>query len=318
MIPTVVACTINAYYPKPLTGLYLRGNACGLNWKSGIQMTAAGNNMWTTTVNCDTSISAVEVKVLVSDKLWMLGANHHFNSDVGNTTEIYPWFYTTKGALAIIDKVYSKELDNHRDVIIYTPPSFYENTLKVHKNILIMHDGQNLFNPSTSAFGTAWMCQDALDQTIITTGTTEEVMIVGPYNTVDRNSEYTYIYDPSEGFGGKGDLYLDWISSTLIPTVASKYEGRVLIERDTLGILGSSLGGLISCYAGWTRSDIYGKVGCMSSSFWWDDQDYQNNVVPQGCPTKAGSMPQIYMDSGNGSRGERDCTQYTSEIYALE
>ena len=100
--------------------------------------------------------------------------------------------------------------------------------------------------------------------------------------------------------------------------MANKYEGRVSIKRDTLGILGSSLGGLISCYAGWTRLDVFGKVGFIGSSFWWDDQDYQNNVVPQECPTKAGSMPQIYMDSGKGSRGERDCTQYTSEIYALE
>jgi hypothetical protein len=33
---------------------------------------------------------------------------------------------------------------------------------------------------------------------------------VGAYNTNDRNNEYTYVYDPSEGFGGKGDLYLNW------------------------------------------------------------------------------------------------------------
>ena len=83
--------------------------------------------------------------------------------------------------------------------------------------------------------------------------------------------EYTYIQDPDYG-GGKGDLYLDFIESTIIPLAQSNF--RVEISRDTLGILGSSLGGLISCYAGWTRSDIYGKVGCMSSSFWWDNLDY--------------------------------------------
>lgn len=100
------------------------------------------------------------------------------------------------------------------------------------------------------------------------------MIIVGPYNTRDRNNEYTYSYDASEGFGGKGDLYLDWLEQTLIPLIKSKF--RVDIQRDSLGILGSSLGGLISCYAGWTRSTVYGKVGCMSSSFWWNNQDFQN------------------------------------------
>jgi predicted alpha/beta superfamily hydrolase len=31
---------------------------------------------------------------------------------------------------------------------------------------------------------------------------------------------------------------------------------------------GSSLGGLVSCYTGWTRSNVWSKAGCMSSSFW--------------------------------------------------
>lgn len=26
-----------------------------------------------------------------------------------------------------------------------------------------MHDGQNLFDPSKAAFGTAWMCQDTVN-----------------------------------------------------------------------------------------------------------------------------------------------------------
>lgn len=298
--------TINAHYPKHVQ-LHLRGSGCGLNWDSGVKMEEFGDNSWSITVDCPAKDSDLEVKVLISDKDWMIGSNHHV--DMGsNSTDIYPWFYETKGTFEIIENVYSKELKNSRDVILYFPPSYTENTLKVHENVLIMHDGQNLFDPRTSAFG-AWMCQDTLDATIVG-GTSAEVLVVGAYNTVDRNDEYTYVYDESEGMGGKGDLYLDWIESTLIPTVQSKY--RVNIKREKLGILGSSLGGLISCYAGWTRSDVYGKAGCMSSSFWWADQDYQHNVITESCPKANADM---YMDSGNGSKGERDCTQYTAEIY---
>jgi len=84
---------------------------------------------------------------------------------------------------------------------------------------------------------------------------------------------------------------------------------RVQIERDTLGILGSSLGGLISCYAGWTRSNIYGKVGCMSSSFWWDNKDYQTNLITASEP--ASPLPLFYMDSGTAIGGEDWCAVYT-------
>lgn len=106
-----------------------------------------------------------------------------------------------------------------------------------------------------------------MDQSIIG-GTTAEVLIVAPYNTAERIDEYTYIADPDYG-GGKGDLYLDFLESTIIPLAQNNF--RVEIDHSTLGIAGSSLGGLISCYAGWTRSEVYGKVGCMSSSFWWDN-----------------------------------------------
>lgn len=51
----------------------------------------------------------------------------------------------------------------------------------------------------------------------------DEILIVGAYNTIDRNNEYTYSFDASEGFGGKGDLYLDWIESTLVPVVEENF-----------------------------------------------------------------------------------------------
>ena len=49
--------------------------------------------------------------------------------------------------------LYSNKLNNSRKVIVYTPPSYQENPLKVYRNVLIMHDGQNLFNASTSFLG---------------------------------------------------------------------------------------------------------------------------------------------------------------------
>ena len=313
--------TIEAKYPRKLRSLFIRGSGCSLNWDKGMEMipeqTIDGVFKWTYTVNTS-NCDDLEIKVLVDDSTWMLGANHHVkmnDSNEKNVDVIFPWFYTYSGALTIINNVYSSELKNFREVIFYTPPSYYENTLKIYKNVLIMHDGQNLFDPKTSAFGTAWMCQDTMNSLIIE-GKSDEVLIVGAYNTNDRNNEYTYVYDPSEGFGGKGDLYLDWIQSTLIPLAEKNF--RILIQKESLGILGSSLGGLISCYGGWTRSSIYGKVGCMSTSLWWDDQDYQNMVVIESIP--ASPLPVFYMDSGTSGSlgGEAQCAVYTTQLFEYQ
>lgn len=308
---------VNVKYPSNINtnSFWLRGNECGLNWDNGIELIKNNNssNLWSLDLSCD-NISTnfiLEVKVLVQDKIWMLGANHHINIESVDDTTIFPWFYNTKGTMSVIKNIYSSQLNNFRDVIFYFPPSFNENTLKSYKNVLIMHDGQNLFDPKTAPYG-SWNCQDSLDTTIIS-GTSDEIVIVGAYNTPDRNNEYTYVYDPSEGFGGKGDLYLDWIEDTLVPLITNEPSYRLMIQRETLGILGSSLGGLISCYAAWTRPTIYGKYGCMSSSFWWDDQDFQKNILLQIAPKEP--LPSIYMDSGNGSVGEVKCTLYTSQIY---
>lgn len=310
--------TISALYPKQLPSVFLRGDNCGLNWDNGVKMdvqqVASANNAtshfkYTHTVLCSETTSKLELKVLIDDKQWMIGANHHVDvatSDKGDT--LYPYFFTNKGSLSKMTRVYSPELKNYRDVIVYTPPSYNENTLKVHSNVLVMHDGQNLFDPKTTAFGTAWMCQDTLDSLIVQ-GKMDEVVIIGPYNTPDRINEYTYIYDPSEEAGGKGDIYLDFVQNTLLPQSLTNY--RITVTRDKLGILGSSLGGLISCYAGWTRPSVYGKVGCMSSSFWWDENDYQKNVITASFPKE---KPIFYMDSGTRG-GEESCAVYTAQIY---
>lgn len=52
-------------------------------------------------------------------------------------------------------------------------------------------------------------------------------------------------------------------------------------------MLGSSLGGLISCYACWTRAAEYGRCACMSSSMWWANE-WMNQLVATTPPADAG------------------------------
>jgi len=61
--------------------------------------------------------------------------------------------------------VTSKILGNTRKTSIYYPPSFFDNTLKKYE-VLIMHDGQNLFDDSKAAFGTAWRIQNTINNLV--------------------------------------------------------------------------------------------------------------------------------------------------------
>lgn len=90
----------------------------------------------------------------------------------------------------------------------------------------------------------------------------------------------------------------------MLPRVQQAFRINVT-GPDNLGILGSSLGGLISCYAGFTRPTVYGRAGCMSSSFWWNNEDF-NNVILR----KHGRVPvTFYLDSGNAGTDNDDETQ---------
>ncbi len=52
---------------------------------------------------------------------------------------------------------------------------------------MFMHDGQNLFDDSRAAFGVAWKIQNTLNM-LVAEGQIEEVILVGIWNTVDRNN----------------------------------------------------------------------------------------------------------------------------------
>ena len=88
---------------------------------------------------------------------------------------------------------------------------------------------------------------------------------------------------------------------------------RISIDKGgRLGISGSSLGGLISCYAAWKRPNVYGRAGCISSSFWWNNQDMLNVVLPSRV-MKPSERPLIYMDSGTEG-GEATIMKDTSNV----
>uniref|UniRef100_UPI0040477B15 alpha/beta hydrolase n=1 Tax=Roseivirga sp. TaxID=1964215 RepID=UPI0040477B15 len=128
--------------------------------------------------------------------------------------------------------------------------------------VLYLQDGQNLFNPE-APYGN-WAIDESLAQ-LASEGFHELIVITIDHGDEERIVEYSPYYNPRLGTG-KGKAYVDFLIDTLIPYVESTYS----VRRDPkdIGIGGSSMGGLISLYAGVTRPEVFSKMMIFSPSLW--------------------------------------------------
>ena len=183
--------------------------------------------------------------------------------------EIYPKDgdgkeHTVVGAIRILRGVRSRELGNERDLLVYLPVSYHSSDRRYP--VIYMHDGQNLFDRATS-FGEEW----GVDETMETLGGQGiEAIVVGiPNMGEDRCDEYSPFADPTKG-GGSGEQYLDFLVGTIKPLVDRSF--RTLSGRADTGMIGSSMGGLITLYAVLRRPEIFGFAGIMSPALWFADR----------------------------------------------
>ncbi|MBX3050553.1 MAG: alpha/beta hydrolase [Caldilineaceae bacterium] len=169
--------------------------------------------------------------------------------------------HTVSGDVRVLNELYSPQLHNRREILVYLPPSYTASDRTYP--VVYMHDGQNLFDTSTS-FAGEWGVDETMEEL---SGEGIEAIVVGiPNLGTERTKEYSPFVDRRHG-GGRGDLYVDFIADTLKPTIDSTFRTRP--EQAHTGIFGSSMGGLISLYAFFQRPETFGFVGAMSPSFWF-------------------------------------------------
>jgi predicted alpha/beta superfamily hydrolase len=159
------------------------------------------------------------------------------------------------------------QLNRKRRVWLYLPKD-YQNSQKKYP-VLYMHDGQNLFDRATS-FSGEWRVDESLDSMNLSGD--YGCIVVGIDNGgANRLNEYSPWVNSQYG-GGQGDEYVEFLVETLKPYIDSNY--RTLKDSDNTAIMGSSMGGLISMYAGIRYPEVFGRVGAFSSSYWFSDQSY--------------------------------------------
>jgi predicted alpha/beta superfamily hydrolase len=206
-----------------------------------------------------------------------------------------------------VTSFWSPQLASSRTLVLYLPPSYQENPLKRYP-VLYLHDGQNVFEAETSSFGVEWQVDEAIDSAVAG-GRMDEVIAVGVYNTPNRIWEYTPCCDATYG-GGGADRYERFLIDTVKPYVDRTF--RTLPDKDNTAVMGSSLGGLLSFYLARRDPAVFGKAGCMSSSFWWNGEALTGEVEQSTThvPVK------LYLDAGTSSDGLPQTTRMENALLA--
>lgn len=164
------------------------------------------------------------------------------------------------GTIERISAVYSPELHNERDLLVSLPGEY--TARKRRYPVIYMHDGQNLFDPATS-FSGCWNVDMAMAEASLEG---LDAIVVGiPNMGHERLAEYSPFDHPELG-PGRGDLYLDFLIHTVKPLIDARY--LTIPDRQHTGIVGSSMGGLISLYAFFRHARVFGFAGVMSPSLW--------------------------------------------------
>ncbi len=186
----------------------------------------------------------------------------------------------SKGQLETVTQFPSK-LIPQRDIYVWLPPG-YRTDAKY--DVLYMHDGQMLFDATTTWNKQEWQVDEVAGQ-LIEDGTVRPFIVVGIPNAGElRQSEYmpqkpfeklsqeqqSSVYQQERSpnvlfYGGPvySDRYLQFIVEELIPYIEQRYPVYSGPQHRFLG--GSSMGGLISWYGVMEYPQVFGGAICLST-----------------------------------------------------
>lgn len=155
------------------------------------------------------------------------------------------------------------QLNRTRRIWIYLPESYSSSRKKYP--VLYMHDGQNVFE-DTSSFSGEWGIDEAMD----TLGKIKEMIVVAIDNGGDKRLNEYAPFDMERYGKAEGDEYVAFLINTLRPYINKKYRTKKCGKHNY--VAGSSMGGLISFYAVLKFPKKWGGAGVFSPAFW---------IVPQ-------------------------------------
>ncbi len=250
------------------TKVYLAGSLKELgNWQPDqVLMNACGNHRWGYCLEVEPT-KAIEYKYTLgswqregADAQGQPLSNFVLHADQNATAQDEVLFWSKPQPPKIVGQItgelrYHRQLEfeglQPRDLIVWLPPGY--ETSEQRYPVLYMHDGQNLFDPRTSAFRVDWQVDETCTE-LIAAEKIPPLIVVGISNTSDRTKEYL----PSE----LGKKYQQMILEEIKPLVDREYRTKSTREHTFVG--GSSAGGLCAMMLAWEHPEVFSGALCFS------------------------------------------------------
>jgi predicted alpha/beta superfamily hydrolase len=183
-----------------------------------------------------------------------------------------------------------------RTVDVWLPKNYSKNK---KYSVLYMHDGQMLFDASTTWNKQEWMVDEVISK-LTNENKIEEVIVVAIWNIPAIRHSDLFPKKPIENLSKEkqdfifneahkleynfnlGDInsdnYLKFIVKEVKPFIDKNYP--VYTDANHTAIMGSSMGGLISMYAICEYPKVFSKAACLSTH-WVGFRDFENNPIPE-------------------------------------
>ena len=145
-------------------------------------------------------------------------------------------------------------------VRVHVPPG-YEQSSREH-GLLIMFDGQNLFDRASSSHGMEWEVDETVER-LTSQARLDSMLVVGvdsPDTAQERYAQYTAWDWELDGVPvvARGEQTADFLVGPVLDHVRDHY--RVTRDRSRVGLAGSSLGGYMTLYVGTRHSELFGRL----------------------------------------------------------
>ena len=224
-------------------------------------------------------------------------------------------FAALSGHAALLETNLVSKFIGLRGIHIYLPPS-YESQSARRYPVLYLHDGQNVFSSAGTncAFGWGnWELDKTADNLSRSNLMREIIMVAVDNDGARRLEEYSGRHGTNGASPTAYENYSRFLCEELKPWVDAHF--HTLPEAKDTGVIGSSLGGLISMTLAWEHPEVFGNAASLSGSFWYNQTNFLNDGLKQFSNER--KPIRIYLDSGTlDFRGGDDGRALTAQAVA--
>jgi predicted alpha/beta superfamily hydrolase len=277
---SLLSRTLNVHHPAAESARIVVRTE--LDWETDVEAATVSEDRRVFTFQLQATRPFLYVKVCLvqgDEVRWATGANLLVLLTATGARDVYPTFGGSEsGTITPVLTVSSAILGRDHVFRVYLPAGYEENPLRRYP-VLYMHDGKNLFFPEEAFLEREWRVDESL-ALLDSMNAVDKCLVVG-LHPHDRMCEYT-----QPGY----EAFARAIVQEVKPWIDR--ELRTLSEREETGVMGSSLGGVVSFYMGWQYPEVFGFAACMSSTF-----SHQDDLVERVL-SEPRRDTRFYLDSG--------------------